>query len=407
MKAANRIMERADELAAISESDTLLCRRYLTSEHQAANAVMSAWMEAAGMHTRIDAVGNLIGRYEGLKPGARTILIGSHLDTVRNAGKYDGPLGVLAGIECVARLNKAGQRLSAPIEVIGFCDEEGTRFATTLIGSHAIAGTFDPSWLTRCDEHGISMAEALTTFGLNPSEISRAKMTTAEIDCFVEVHIEQGPVLESEDLALGIVTAISGASRFQVTVRGTAGHAGTVPMGKRADALAAAAEMILAVESVANEFAVVATVGAIEARPGAVNVIAGTATFSLDLRAERDESRRIALSTLFERLDNLARNRGVVVSFEPTHEADACRCDPALMQELAQALERRGLPAKNLPSGAGHDAMAMATLAPVAMLFVRCKGGISHHPAESITGEDAELACDVLYDFLLNHESTN
>lgn len=395
------ILERIDALAAISAEDWRLSRLYLTPEHRRANDLVAQWMTAAGMAVREDAVGNIIGRYEGEQPGLPALLIGSHLDTVRDAGRYDGMLGVLTGIAVVADLNARGRRLPFAVEVIGFGDEEGTRFQSTLIGSRAIAGTFDPAVLEMRDAAGTRLADAMMAFGLNPAAWASAAYEPHAVLAYVELHIEQGPVLEALDRPVGVVTAIAGATRLAVTVEGMAGHAGTVPMTLRRDALAAAAEMILAVEQLCSgQERLVGTVGRIEASPGATNVIPGKVHFTIDLRADRDPLRLERVGAVRARLEAIADARGVAIGIDTLHESPAVACHPALMAQLAAAASAEGLDAPQLPSGAGHDAMALAALTDIAMLFVRCERGISHNPAERITAADAEAGARVLARFV-------
>lgn len=396
------LLRRLDELARISaDPDGRLTRLYLTPEHRCANDLVAGWMREAGMSVRQDAVGNVIGRYEGAEPGAPALLIGSHLDSVRDAGRYDGMLGVLGGIAVVGGLSARGLRLPFAIEVIGFGDEEGTRFQSTLIGSRAIAGTFDPAVLAARDADGVTLAEAMTEFGLDPAKVAKAAYRRQDVLAYVELHIEQGPVLEAMDRPVGIVTAIAGASRFAVTVTGTAGHAGTVPMTLRRDALAAAAEMVLAVEELCSgRERLVGTVGRIEASPGATNVIPGRVRFTIDLRSDRDPVRAERAGAVRDRLAVIAERRGVGLAVEVLHDSPAVACDPAMMAQLAAAARAEGYEAPELPSGAGHDAMAVVALCPVAMLFVRCERGISHNPAEAITAEDAEAGVRTLARFV-------
>jgi allantoate deiminase len=396
-----RILDRIDRLAAISEDAPRLTRTYLTDAHRQANELVADWMREAGMAVRTDAVGNIIGRYEGRTPGLPALMIGSHLDTVRDAGKYDGMLGVIVGIEGVAALHAAGERKDFALEVVGFANEEGARFGATLTGSRAIASTLDAAQLANRDSEGVTMAEAMRGFGLDPAKIGAAARRREELLAYVEVHIEQGPVLEAHDLPLGVVTAISGATRLMVELTGLAGHAGTVPMTQRQDALAAAAEAILAVERhCQGTTGLVGTVGRIEAMPGAINVIPGSARFTIDIRAEQDVDRTAAVGRVLDELAHIAKRRRIGVDVKRLHEAPSCRCESALMAMLERAVEAGGLPSMRLPSGAGHDAMAIAAIADVAMLFVRCKAGISHNPAESITAVDAALAAETLLRFI-------
>ncbi len=399
------IKAMVDGWARFSEEEDRLTRVFLSPEHKAcAEAVMTA-MRAAGMTARIDAIGNVVGRYEAATPGAKTLITGSHIDTVRDAGAYDGNLGVALPIACIADLDARGKRLPFAVEVIAFGDEEGVRFPTTLSGSRTVAGTVDPAVLTVTDAQGVSLGEALAHFGCDPTAIAAEARRSEDVLAFVEVHIEQGPVLEAEELPVGVVTAINGASRYAITLEGMAGHAGTVPMHLRKDALAGAAEMIAAIEQrAAAEEGLVATVGRIEAAPGAINVIPGRVTFTIDLRAPEDGQRSAAVASVKEKLQAIAKRRGLDLSVELLYEEGAAGCDPALMEQLDKAVERQGFRPLRLPSGAGHDAMALSALCPIAMLFVRCGGGISHNPLESITGEDAEAAARVFLDFLENFD---
>ncbi|HEX4765634.1 MAG TPA: allantoate amidohydrolase [Lichenihabitans sp.] len=402
-----RVMARLDELATLSSDGEALTRLYLTPEHKAAALKVMGWMEDAGMAASLDAVGNVVGRYAGSAPDAGTLILGSHIDTVRDAGRYDGNFGVVAAIEAVAELHARQERLAVAIEIIAFGDEEGVRFPVTLSGSRAVAGTFDPAALDVTDDAGISLRAALDAFGGDPRAIAAIGRRKADILGYVEAHIEQGPVLEAEGLPVGIVTAIAGASRFKVEVEGVAGHAGTVPMRLRRDALAAAAEMISTVERTALDAPdLVATVGRIEVQPGAVNVIPARAGFTVDLRSPSDAVRRHALGALHATFADIAARRGVSVAVVPFYDEAAAPCAPPLQQALEAAVQAEGIRPLCLPSGAGHDGLAMIALCPIAMLFVRCAGGISHNPAESIAAEDAETAVRVLVAFLRRLDRT-
>ena len=398
------IYARAQELAGFSaEGPERLTRLYLTAEHKAAAARVAKWMTEAGMVPRIDAAGTVVGRYEAATPGAPALLLGSHIDTVRNAGKYDGNLGVLTAIQAVRRLSQAGTRLLYAIEVLAFGDEEGVRFPVTLTSSRAIAGIFDPATLDVSDADGITLRDALVAFGGTPDAVADLARDEDDTLGYVEVHIEQGPVLEQENLPVGIVSAISGATRMTVNVTGFAGHAGTVPMGLRQDAGAAASEMVLAFEIIAQDAGdVVATVGRMSFEPGAVNVIPSGASFTVDLRSPSNESRIWTLAEVDAALKAIAERRNVTVEATQFYNEDAATCDPALITGLEKAVAACGITPRQLPSGAGHDGLAMVALCPFAMLFVRCKGGISHNPAESITPEDAGTASDVLHHFLIH-----
>jgi allantoate deiminase len=397
----DRILERCEALARCSEQPDGLTRVYLSAEQRAANALALAWMREAGMTARLDAVGNVVGRYEGERPQLPCLMLGSHLDTVRDAGKYDGMLGVVSGIECVACLNAEGRRLPFAVEVVGFADEEGVRFNATLLGSRAVAGTFDLAALDRVDASDQTLRQAMRDFGLDPDAIASAARGRDDVLAYAELHIEQGPVLEDEGLALGVVTAINGGNRFAVELTGMAGHAGTVPMQLRRDSLAAAAEFVLAVERICGaEPELVGTVGKIEALPGAVNVIPGRTRMSLDVRAPTNEQRERAVAGIRTAFAEIARRRRVEFDMNPVWEASTSACAPWLQRQFAAAIEGEGLPVRHLPSGAGHDGMAMIAIADIGMLFVRCKGGISHNPAEAISREDAEVGARALLRFI-------
>ena len=400
---ASRIVQRIDALAAISESPTALTRICFSPEHRRAGDLILRWMEEAGLTARMDEIGNAIGRYEGSTPGLPCLMIGSHFDTVRDAGKWDGPLGVLTGIECAAEAARRGLRLPFALEVVAFADEEGVRFSSTLLGSRAAAGTFDYGALEAVDSDGLTMREAMEGFGLKPGAIRKAARKRGEILAYAELHIEQGPALEVEDLPVGVVTAISGASRFLVELEGMTGHAGTVPMHLRRDALAGAAECIVAVERLCGDHpGLVGTVGQIAAEPGATNVIAGRARFTLDIRAPEDERRKAAVSAAIDAVDEIASRRRLKARITKTHENRTAVCAPWLRAQFAAAIEESGHRILDLPSGAGHDGMAMIDVADIAMLFVRCRGGISHHPGEHVSAEDVEAATRVLMRFIEN-----
>jgi allantoate deiminase len=357
------LMARLDELASFSDEPDRLTRLYLSPAHRRAMGQVAAWMT--------------------------------------EAGRYDGALGVLAGIAAVDALHRAGERLPVALEVIAFGDEEGVRFPTTLTGSRAIAGTLDPGALDARDGEGLSLRAALAASGCNGDASAGCARRPEDTLAYLEVHIEQGPVLEAENLPVGVVTAINGASRWRVAVRGEAGHAGTVPMALRRDALAAAAEMVLTVEREGRAMEdLVATVGQIEARPGAVNVVPGEVRFAVDVRAPSDAVRKAACAVLEAAFAAIAERRGVTLAIERFHDAAAVSCNPALIEQLTAAVGRAGIAPRLLPSGAGHDAMALAALCPIAMLFVRCARGISHNPAEAISALDADLAVRVLLDVL-------
>jgi allantoate deiminase len=397
---ANTVMQRCDELAGFSEEPGRLTRRFGTAAMRDANAAVAGWMRAAGMAVRQDSIGNLVGRYEAAQPSAKTLLLGSHLDSVVDAGRYDGPLGVLVALACVQQLFDAGRRLPFAIELYGFGEEEGVRYSSYL-GSRAAAGTLDPAALELADADGITLAEAIRSFGGDPGRLAEAGRRGDDLLGYVEVHIEQGPVLEARGLPLGVVSAIAGQSRFAVSFAGVAGHAGTVPMELRRDALCAAAELVLAAEALARDTpGLVATVGQLAAQPGASNVIPGLATLSLDVRHQDDTLRERAIDQLRTRADQIASARHVTLGWHAGQQSRALACDPALAGLLARAVESLGHTAISLPSGAGHDGVALSAITPIAMLFVRCKGGISHNPAESVTAEDVGVAIQALGRFL-------
>ncbi|RJT23748.1 allantoate amidohydrolase [Buttiauxella izardii] len=392
--AARRVMQRADELAQISETPGQLTRVYLSPEHLRANHMLGAWMEQIGMATWQDAVGNICGRYEGASEGAQAILLGSHLDTVRNAGRYDGMLGVLTALEVVAFLYENNLQLEQAIEIVGFGDEEGTRFGITLLGSRGVTGTWPDNWLACEDAAGISVGQALVNAGFDPSRIQSAARSPEEFSAYLEMHIEQGPVLERENLALGVVTAINGARRLKCRFVGEAGHAGTVPMTLRKDALAAAAAWMTDIETATAAYApdIVATVGTLQCLPGAANVIPGEVNLTLDIRSPRDSDLELLLAKLLNQAQQIAAQRGVTFSAETYYSIPATPCDTRLQQALTSSISAVQGRSLSLPSGAGHDAIAIAEHWPVGMMFVRCDRGISHHPAESVIEADVMQA---------------
>ena len=399
---AQRVWDHCDALGRLSELEGGLTRVFLSPQQHDANALVLGWMRDAGMTAHVDAMGNCVGRYEGVQPGLPCLMLGSHLDTVRDAGQYDGMLGVLSAIECVAALHATGTRLPFAIEVVGFGDEEGVRFGSTLLGSRAVAGTFDPALLDKADADGVTMRDALAAFGLDPARFATAAHRPEQVLAYAELHIEQGPVLEASGLPVGVVTAINGGNRFTVELTGMAGHAGTVPMGLRRDALAAAAECVLAVERIAAAMPeVVGTVGRIEAQPGAMNVIPGKVKFSLDVRAPTDDKRHAAVAAIHAEFASIAQRRNVGLAIAPLWEARTAPCAAALQVQFAAAIRDEGIRVHHLPSGAGHDGMALIDIAPIGMLFVRCEGGISHNPAEAVTLADVATGTRVLARFIV------
>ena len=389
-------MERCDILASCSDEPGRITRPFASGAMRRANEYVHEWMRLAGMTVKRDNIGNLHGRFEG--SGPKTLLLGSHLDSVRDAGKYDGPLGVMVAIAAVQRLHNAGRRLPFAIEVLAFADEEGLRFGSTYLGSRAVAGGLGQDDLRRMDADGVTMAEAIRDFGGDPAKIDDDRWRGQRPLGYVEVHIEQGPVLEARGLAVGVVSAIAGQSRFEVGLVGEAGHAGTVPMERRRDALTGAAEIVLTVEAAAAATeGLVATVGKLDVEPGAANVIPGSVRFTLDVRHPDDKTRSAICEALLARTREAARRRKLSVEVRAVSERASVACSPRLSDLLRDAIGERAL---DIASGAGHDGVYMSEITDIGMLFVRCKGGVSHNPAESVTEADVTVALDVLSRFL-------
>lgn len=400
---ARQIMERSDLLASHTMVPGQVTRPYATPALWAAREQLVAWMEEAGLTTRVDTVGNLIGRYEadGATTSPKILLINGHYDSVVDAGKYDGTLGILTGIAAVQQLHESGARLPFAIEVVAIADEEGNRFHTSFLGSSPLAGKWDASWLDLTDDEGMSLREAISSTGNDPDAIAADAYDPASLLGFIEVHIEQGPVLEARNLPVAAVSSITGSSRATIVVEGMAGHAGTVPMNLRRDALAAAAELVLAVEQVGgSEESLVATVGQLQVSPGASNVIPGRVEFTLDLRHADPAVREQAVNHLRSRVDAVASTRGVTIDWIEAPGFEGVTCDAHLTSLLEGAIVAAGYEPLRLYSGAGHDALVLAAIAPVSMLFVRCREGISHNPAESIEENDVAVALDVLDRFI-------
>jgi len=397
--AGGRLMARLDAFAAFTDEPGSLTRLFLSDAHRRAAAAFIGWCAQTGMAARIDAAGSVVARYEGRgEAGAPALMLGSHIDTVRDAGRYDGNYGALAALAVVQDLAERGERLDHAVEIVAFGDEEGVRYRTTLTGSRALAGDYPEDALDQGDANGVLMRDALRAFGGDPDKA--LELRADHVAAFVEIHIEQGPVLEAEGLPIGVVSAINGATRLEVGVDGMAGHAGATPMALRRDAFAAAAEMALMIERRARaEADLVATVGRMEVWPGAANVIPGHAQFSIDLRAPLDARREAALRDIRANIDAVARERRVTATVAITHEAAAFACDPRIVAGLGTAVESLGLPVRVLPSGAGHDTMAIGRFRPAGMLFVRCKDGVSHNPLESISAEDCAYGLAALMRF--------
>jgi allantoate deiminase len=461
MSDARTVLERCEVLARCSEEPGRLTRRFAMPALEEARALVDSWMREAGLSTHRDPLGNLVGRrpgshVSGRRPGGaeRALMLGSHIDTVRDAGRYDGPLGVLVALACAERLRET--ELPFALEVAAFVDEEGVRYGTGYLGSSVPAGRFDEGWLERVDADGTTLADAIRAWGGRPEAVAGARREPEELLGYVEIHIEQGPVLEARDLPVGVVTGIAGQTRARVTFTGRAGHAGTTPMEGRRDALTAAAEWIAAVEAFARghehsgpaaegqrrgeehsrpaaeehrrgeehsgpaaegqrrgeehsgppadghgrDDRLVATVGEIAVEPGAPNVIPGRVTASLDVRHPEDAARERAVAALREHAAGIAAARGVHIAWDELQSTAAVPCSPELTEELAAAVTETGHDAPRLASGAGHDAAMMATIAAVAMLFVRCARGVSHHPDESVRPGDVEVAIDVTTRFV-------
>jgi allantoate deiminase len=389
---AEEVVARCRKLARFSEDPGSTRRTFLSAPTRDCHREIAGWMTACGAEVKIDAAGNLRGSYAGAESDAPQLLLGSHLDTVPNAGAYDGVLGVVLAVALMEALDR--RRLPFGIEIVGFSEEEGVRFGTPFIGSRALTGRLDEKLLERKDSQGISVRTAIVEFGLNPREIPAAALGN-DILGYVEFHVEQGPVLETLKRPLGVVESIAGQSRLEFTFVGRASHAGTTPMHLRYDAIAGAAEWITAVEREALKVpGLVATVGSIEARPGATNVIAGEARLTFDVRHGLDELRTRAVETLIREAEEIAKRRGLSVNQNVLLSQPAVAMDPFLIHEIEQAIRKTGCEPHRMVSGAGHDAMILAEKVPAAMIFLRTPGGISHDPAESVAIEDVAKAIE-------------
>lgn len=392
---ARRVLDRCDELALVSSLAGAVERVHLSPEHARVNALAAGWMAEAGMRTWQDQAGNQWGRLEGRAPGLPALVLGSHLDTVTNAGRYDGILGVLSAVEVVRRLAGRAADLPFALEVVAFGDEEGTRFSTALMGSQAVAGNWHEDWWDRTDAAGVTVRTAATGFGLDPARVGEAARRPEDLVGYLELHIEQGPHLEAADRALGVVTSIAGARRFTGRVVGEARHAGGTPYAKRRDALVCASDLVLAVERLAVATGGIGTVGRLQAFPGGVNVVPGLVEFSLDVRAEHDDVRDDLLDRIRAHGEEFCAARGAVLELTETHDAPGVYCDADLQESVVAGIAATGDPEPlRLWSRAGHDAMAVAAITPVAMLFLRCEDGISHHPGENVTLDDVARGLD-------------
>ncbi|WP_116522077.1 hydantoinase/carbamoylase family amidase [Achromobacter insuavis] len=412
----NDIWDWQEKLSAHSDpgyaENGQLTVTYLTDAHRACAQRISHWMRDCGFdEVGIDAVGNVVGRYHAVHADAPILMSGSHYDTVRNAGKYDGRLGIFVPMACVRALHRQGRRLPYAIEVIAFSEEEGQRYPATFLGSGALIGDFQPRWLEQKDADGISMREAMAHAGLCVDDIPKLKRDPARYLGFVEVHIEQGPVLNEMGLPLGVVTSINGCVRYRVRIHGTACHAGTTPMDRRRDAAVAAAELIVFVEGrAARDGDSVGTVGMLEVPNGSINVVPGECRFSLDLRAPSDPQRDALATDVLAELDAICQRRGLRYTLEETMRAAAAPSAPAWQQRWERAVQAQGVPVHCMPSGAGHDAMKLHEIMPQAMLFVRGQNaGISHNPLESTTNHDMQLAAQAMQRLLddLANEATS
>ncbi|RZU02390.1 2-oxo-4-hydroxy-4-carboxy-5-ureidoimidazoline decarboxylase [Rivibacter subsaxonicus] len=402
----NQVWDWCEQLAVHSDPGYLergeLTVTYLTEAHQACARQIEAWMRECGFdEARVDAVGNVVGVYHGADPSSKRLLTGSHFDTVRNGGKYDGRLGIFVPMACVQQLARAGRRLPFGLEVVGFAEEEGQRYPATFLGSGALVGGFDPAWMTQLDADGIALADAMRAAG-HPATldaIAALRRDPARYLGFVEVHIEQGPVLNEIDLPLGIVTSINGSLRYLGEVQGVASHAGTTPMDRRRDAATAVAELALYVEKRAGRVdgnsggSCVGTVGQLEVPNGSINVVPGRCRFSLDLRSTTNPVRDALAADVRAELAAICERRGLNFTLTEIMRASAAPSAPAWQQRWERAVESLALPLHRMPSGAGHDAMKLHEAMPQAMLFVRgLNGGISHNPLESSTSDDIDLS---------------
>jgi allantoate deiminase len=394
-----RLCRRISELAEIGKHEEGgVARLSFTPEERAAKDLVASYMQEAGLAVREDAAGNLFGRREGRDSGAPAILVGSHVDSVRNGGDFDGPLGVLGGIEVLQTMDEGNVQTERPVEVAAFTDEEGARFSLGMIGSRALTGALSQEDLRHEDREGVSIAEAMREAGLDPAAVGEAARSSDSLAAYLELHIEQGKVLEGEDLPVGVVTGIAGPVWLRLILSGEAGHAGTTPMGARRDALAAAAEVVGIIEEEASAAgSTVGTVGQIGARPGGINIIPGRVDLSLDLRDIDEAVRDRVEGRIRARAEEACGRRGIGLEFEELQRLPPAPCSEGIRATIAAACEREGIRPFSLPSGAGHDGMHVAGLCPMGMIFVRSRDGISHNPKEWSSREDCEAGCNVLY----------
>ncbi|WP_319520499.1 M20 family metallo-hydrolase [uncultured Martelella sp.] len=404
MARARAVLDRIDALASISDDTDALTRLFLSPAHIKANRTLLGWIEQAGLDGFADPVGNVICELSGTTNSRPPLMLGSHIDTVRDAGKYDGTLGVLVALNCLEHLKARGVPPSVPIRLIAFGDEEGVRFGSTILGSRAVAGLTTADDLARADPDGITVYDALIEACFEPEDFAAASMTDSPPAAYVELHIEQGPVLDTAGESLACVSAIVGSRRMLVEINGLSGHAGTVPMSERQDALAAAAECICLIEDACRRPDMVGTVGFLETHPNAGNVIAGRVRFSLDIRSHDDALLKSVCDGIEEKIAEICARRHVDVTFETTGGAHATRCDDRLIQMIEKSIPGNADQVRRLPSGAGHDGIAMSNLCPIGMIFVRCAKGISHHPAEAVDVHDIAAAIGAMDRFIELYE---
>ena len=402
MNIGREILDKLNVLSKISEPSKGVTRLYLTKEYLEARNIIENWMKEAGLTTRIDGVGNLIGEYKSNNAEAKTLVMGSHQDSIEDGGKFDGILGVILPIVCIKNLLKEHGELNCNVKIISFAYEEGTTYGAACLTSKAVAGTFKEH-LLELEYKGKKLKDAMEEYGFNPQKIDEYKMKKEDIDTFLEVHIEQGPVLEYENLPVGIVTAIQSCNRYLVKIKGQAGHSGTIPMKLRKDAGAAMAEIIYKSTKLAEELGeMVLTFGKMSVTPGAVNVIPGEAEFTIDIRAMKNT---ILVDTI-EKIENIIKEiverKGMSYSIQMTNEIMETACSPSVMEALEKSFIRQNIPVFKLPSGAGHDAQEMANIAEMGMLFVRCVDGISHNPIEDVREKDLDIAGNIIMDYIYN-----
>ncbi|GAA0736450.1 M20 family metallo-hydrolase [Clostridium oceanicum] len=404
------VFNKLQELGKITSSEEGVTRFFLTKEHKKANKLLKTWMEDAGLKVKVDNVGNIVGEYRSAFENAPTLVMGSHQDTVKNGGKYDGALGIVLPIVVFKDFIKKVKTLPYNFKIIGFGDEEGGRFGTIYLGSKAVVGTFDYELLNEIDDDGVRLKEALENFGVEGNKIEESKIKE-KVDGYLEVHIEQGPVLEDANIPVGIVKGIVGCHIYNFTFEGMAGHAGTVPMDLRKDAGVGVCSTVVEIEKyVSTVDDLVATIGKIDFSPYSINVIPGKATFTLDIRSSNDEIIIDSIQKIKKIAQNIATRRGLKLDIQNINKASSCNCD----ESITKILEKSILSVKNIDinpfylySGAGHDAQELKKITNIGMLFVRCKEGISHNPKESITPEDIEVASNVLTEFLKLYPNNN